>query len=354
MTILLTLTVLGLIAIAIWQITKIFELSQPKKINTQIANDNDNNWNGQLMFAFLIFIYAITLFSFWKWGDVLLPDASSEHGIEYDNLLWISFAIIFFTQTITQALLHYFAYKYRGEKGKKALFYADNDHLEAIWTIIPVIALAGLILYGLYTWTDIMTIEENDDALVVELYAQQFNWKARYAGDDGVLGDANVRFLQDFDGKNLVGIDATDPNGFDDVVVQELHLPAGREVIFKMRSQDVLHSAFMPHFRAQMNCVPGMITEFAFTPTVTTEEMRQTDDIKAKVKKINAIRRENSNALLAKGEEALEPYVFDYLLLCNKICGASHYNMQMKIVVETPEEFQKWMTNQQTFAEVIQ
>ena len=354
MTILLTLTVLALIAIALWQITKIFELSQPKKTNTQVADDDDNRWNGQLMFAFLIFIYAITLFSFWKWGDVLLPDASSEHGIEYDNLMWISFAIIFFTQTITQALLHYFAYKYRGEKGKKALFYADNDRLEAIWTIIPVIALAGLILYGLYTWTDIMTVEENDDALVVELYAQQFNWKARYAGDDGVLGDANVRFLQDFDGKNLVGIDATDPNGFDDVVVQELHLPAGREVIFKMRSQDVLHSAYMPHFRAQMNCVPGMITEFAFTPTVTTEEMRQTDDIKAKVKKINAIRRENSQALLAKGEEALEPYVFDYLLLCNKICGASHYNMQMKIVVETPEEFEKWMTDQQTFAEVIQ
>ncbi|MGB1361648.1 MAG: cytochrome c oxidase subunit II [Flavobacteriaceae bacterium] len=354
MTILLTLTVLALIAIALWQITKIFELSQPKKTNTQVADDDDNRWNGQLMFAFLIFIYAITLFSFWKWGDVLLPNASSEHGLEYDNLMWISFAIIFFTQTITQALLHYFAYKYRGEKGKKALFYADNDRLEAIWTIIPVIALAGLILYGLYTWTDIMTVEENDDALVVELYAQQFNWKARYAGDDGVLGDANVRFLQDFDGKNLVGIDATDPNGFDDVVVQELHLPAGREVIFKMRSQDVLHSAYMPHFRAQMNCVPGMITEFAFTPTVTTEEMRQTDDIKAKVKKINAIRRENSQALLAKGEEALEPYVFDYLLLCNKICGASHYNMQMKIVVETPEEFEKWMTDQQTFAEVIQ
>ncbi|MDA0200436.1 MAG: cytochrome c oxidase subunit II [Bacteroidetes bacterium] len=354
MTILLTLVVLVLIAISIWQITKIFELSQAKKENTQIADDYDNRWNGQLMFAFLIFIYAITLFSFWKWGDVLLPDASSEHGIEYDNLMWISFAIIFFTQTITQALLHYFAYKYRGEKGKKALFYADNDRLEAIWTIIPVIALAGLILYGLYTWTDIMTVEENEDALVVELYAQQFNWKARYAGEDGVLGDANVRFLQDFDGKNLVGIDATDPNGFDDVVVQELHLPAGREVIFKMRSQDVLHSAYMPHFRAQMNCVPGMITEFAFVPTVTTEEMRQTDDIKAKVKKINAIRRENSQALLAKGEEALEPYVFDYLLLCNKICGASHYNMQMKIVVETPEEFQKWMDDQQTFAEVIQ
>ena len=354
MTILLTLTVLVLISISIWQITKIFELSQPKKVNTQVADDNDNQWNGQLMFAFLIFIYGITLFSFWRWGDVMLPNSSSEHGVEYDNLLWISFAIIFFTQTITQGLLYYFAYKYRGEKGKKALFYSDNDRLEAIWTIIPVFVLAGLILYGLYTWTDIMTVEENEEALVVELYAQQFNWKARYAGDDGVLGDANVRFLQDFEGKNLVGIDATDPNGFDDVVVQELHLPAGREVIFKMRSQDVLHSAYMPHFRAQMNCVPGMITEFAFTPTVTTEEIRQTDAMRAKVKKINIIRRENSEALLAKGEEPLEPYVFDYLLLCNKVCGASHYNMQMKIIVETPQEFEKWMTDQQTFAEFIQ
>jgi len=354
MTALLTLTVLVLIGISIWQITKMFELSQTERNTTQVADDKDNNTQGKLMFAFLVFIYVLTLYSFYAWGDVLLPDAASEHGSDYDSLMWISFALIFFVQTITQALLHYFAYKYRGEKGKKALFYADNNRLEAIWTFIPVITLAGLILYGLYTWTNIMSFEENDEALVVELYAQQFNWKARYAGEDGVLGDANVRFLQDFEGKNLVGIDATDPNGLDDVVVQELHLPVGREVVFKMRSQDVLHSAYMPHFRAQMNCVPGMITEFAFTPITTTEEMRQDPDMIAKVKKINKIRVENSKELVANGEEALEPYVFDYLLLCNKICGASHYNMQMKIVVETPEEYEKWIANQQTFAQVIQ
>ncbi|MFZ8960200.1 MAG: cytochrome c oxidase subunit II [Flavobacteriaceae bacterium] len=354
MNIALVFTVLVLVAISLWQITKIFELSQAKKEDSQVANDSDNNLNGKLMFAFLLFIYGITIFSFWSYGDVFLPEAASEHGADYDQLMWISFAIILVVQTITQALLHYFAYKYRGKKGNKALFYADNDKLEMIWTVIPVIVLAGLILYGLYTWTDIMNVEENDEALVVELYAQQFNWKARYAGEDGVLGDANVRFLQDFDGRNLVGIDATDPNGFDDVVVQELHLPVGREVIFKMRSQDVLHSAYMPHFRAQMNCVPGMITEFAFTPTLTTEEMRLNPDMVAKVKKINKIRVENSKELIAKGEEALEPYEFDYMLLCNKICGASHYNMQMKIIVESKEDFEKWMEQQQTFAEVIQ
>ena len=138
------------------------------------------------------------------------------------------------------------------------------------------------------------------------------------------------------------------------MIVQELHLPVGREIIFKMRSQDVLHSAYMPHFRAQMNCVPGMITEFAFTPVITTDEMRQKPDMIAKVKKINKIRVEKSKALVANGEEALEPYTFDYLLLCNKICGASHYNMQMKIIVETPEEYEKWIAQQPTFAQVIQ
>jgi cytochrome c oxidase subunit 2 len=354
MTAILTLTVLVLIGISIWQISKMFDLSQTERNTSQVANDNDNNTQGKLMFAFLVFIYLLTLYSFYAWGDVLLPEAASEHGSQYDNLMWISFALIFFVQTVTQALLYYFSYKYRGQKGKKALFYADNDVLEAIWTIIPVITLAGLILYGLYTWTTIMTVEENDEALVVELYAQQFNWKARYSGQDGVLGDANVRFLQDFDGKNQVGIDATDPNGLDDVIVQELHLPVGREIIFKMRSQDVLHSAYMPHFRAQMNCVPGMITEFAFTPVITTDEMRQKPDMIAKVKKINKIRVEKSKALVANGEEALEPYTFDYLLLCNKICGASHYNMQMKIIVETTEEYEKWIAQQPTFAQVIQ
>ena len=354
MTVFLTLLILALISVSIWQVSKILELSQPKIESTEVADDNDNETQGKLMFGFLIFIYVLTIFSFWKWGDVLLPQAASEHGSEYDSLMWVTFSVIFFVQTITQALLHYFGYKYRGIKGKKALFYADNDRLEAIWTIIPTIVLAVLILYGLYTWNDVMFVEENEDALVVELYAQQFNWKVRYGGEDNVLGDANVRFLQDFDGKNLVGIDVTDPNGLDDIVVQELHLPVGKEIQFKMRSQDVLHSAFMPHFRAQMNCVPGMITEFAFTPIKTTEQMRMEPDVISKVRKINEIREFNSKELIAQGEEALEPYVFDYLLLCNKICGASHYNMQIKIIVETENEFNKWIKSQQTFSQFIQ
>ncbi len=348
MTTLLILVVLVLVAIAVWQMTKIFELSQLKTVSNQIATDKDNKYNGYMLFAFLVFIYGITIFSFAKYAKFLLPTAGSEHGAEVDNLMLISMIIIFVVQTITQALLHYFGYKYKGEKGKKALFYADNDRLEFIWTIIPVIVLAGLILWGLYTWTNIMDINDEDDPLIVELYAQQFNWSARYAGDDNVLGGANVRLI-DIDRANVMGLDEADSYAFDDVIVKELHLPVGRKVNFKMRSQDVLHSAYMPHFRAQMNCVPGMTTEFSFTPIYTTEEMRQDPDVVDKVKRTNIIRAEKS---VSTGE-VLDPWEFDYILLCNKICGRSHYNMQMKIIVETEEEYNKWISEQTTFAETV-
>jgi len=349
MTGLLTILILLGITIAIWQMVKIFDLAQANKDNSQIANDKDNSVNGYLMLAFLGFIYLITIISFALWGDLpLVSNSASEHGPEIDRLMIISMVVIFIVQTITQFLLHYFAFKYKGEKGRKALFYADNDKLEFIWTIIPVITLAGLIMYGLFTWNDIMNIDEEEDPIVVELYAQQFNWKARYAGEDNVLGKANVRLIN-LDNANILGLDESDPYAQDDIITTELHLPVGKPILFKMRSQDVLHSAYMPHFRAQMNCVPGMITQFAFTPTVTTEEMRLNPEIYEKVRNINKIRNENSKKLQAKGEESLDRYEFDYLLLCNKICGKSHYNMQMKIIVETEEEYNAWLQEQKIF-----
>ena len=347
-TTLLVLTILVLVAIAIWQMTKIFEISQMKTESTQIASDSDNKSNGYLLFAFLIFIYAITIFSFWQYGKFLLPKAASEHGAEYDSLMLVSFIIIFFVQTVTQALLYYFGYKYRGEKGKRALFYADNDRLEFIWTIIPVIVLAGLILWGLYTWTNIMDVNDDDDPLMVELYAMQFNWTARYGGEDNVLGQANVRMI-DINRANVLGLDESDTYASDDVIVKELHLPVGRKVNFKIRSQDVLHSAYMPHFRAQMNAVPGMITQFSYTPVVTTDEMRSDPDVIDKVKRTNAIRAERA----ALGEDNSDPWEFDYVLMCNKICGKSHYNMQIKIIVETQEEYDDWMAEQKTFADTL-
>jgi len=352
MTSLLVIIILVLLAIALWQLTKIFDLTQvgADSDDTQVANDNDNNTQGYLMFGFLAFIYIFTIYGLFKWGGLVLHTPASAHGGEIDTLMNVTWILIFVVQAITQVLLHYFAFKYRGQKGQKALFFSDSTKLEIIWSGIPAVVLAVLILFGLYAWTNIMFIDDNEDTIVIEVYAKQFNWTARYSGDDNVLGKANIRLIE---GINTLGVDLSDPNAQDDVVVSELHIPKGKKIHFKFRSQDVLHSAFFPYFRAQMNCVPGMVTEFAFEPIYTTEEYRALPYMVEKVASINALRTKKSIELVAKGQTALDPYSFDYLLLCNKICGASHYNMQMKIVVDTPEEYKKWLSEKPTLVQEV-
>ena len=322
------------IASVCWQLTNVFNLKN------EVADEKDNDQQGKLMIVFMIGFYALMIFSFWKYSAVLLPESASVEGARIDNLYMYTMGLILIVQAIMQFLIFYFAYKYRGINNRKALFYADSHKLETIWTVIPSVVLTGLIIYGLSVWTDVTDPSDLENPMVIEVYGKQFSWEARYAGEDNALGRSHVRYIK---GINTMGVDMTDLNAADDIPVRELHLVKGRPVIFKFRSQDVLHSAYMPHFRAQMNCVPGMTTQFAFTPSISTVEMRKNDKIVAKVKNINNIRAE-------KGEDS---YEFDYLLLCNKICGASHYNMQMKIIVETEEEFNKWFAEQKTITQLI-
>ncbi len=321
------------IGVSFWQITRIMNLREV------IATDKDNETQGKLFLVFGAFFYAMMVYCLIAMNVLMLPESASIEGEHDDNLFNITFWLIGIVQFIMQFLIFYFTYKYRGKEGKKAKFYADSHQLEIIWTVIPAIVIVVLIGYGLWQWNNIMDLDE-DEAIVVEVYAQQFRWDARYAGADNTLGLGNVNYIK---GINTMGVDMSDKNSQDDKQVTELHLPKGKKVVFKFRSQDVLHSAYMPHFRAQMNCVPGMVTEFGFTPKYTTEEMRLNPEVLAKTAGINKIRK-------AKGEDL---YEFDYILLCNKICGASHYNMQMKIVVEEEEDFNKWLAAQPTLSEVI-
>ncbi|MCP4883547.1 MAG: cytochrome c oxidase subunit II [Flavobacteriales bacterium] len=326
------------IATAFWQFFKLLGLTK----KDQVATEKENNINGWLMLGLGGFVYGLMLYSMFQGRVVLLPrQSASLEGEDIDKLFVITMGLILVVQFITQFLIYYFTFKYRGIKGRKALFYADSHKLEMWWTVAPTIVLSVLIIYGLWTWNNVQDLSDSENPLIIEVYAKQFVWEARYAGDDNELGVGHVNFIK---GINTMGVDMTDKNSADDIPVRELHLPKGRKVIFKFRSQDVLHSAYMPHFRAQINCVPGMITSFGFTPTVTTEDMRLDEDTKAKFDAINELRRSNGN------EEIVE---FDYLLLCNKICGASHYNMQMKVVVEEEEDFNKWLKEQKTLAEVI-
>ena len=119
MTAFLVILVIILFGVAVWQMNKVFQLSQPAPSeDSEVASDNDNNIQGYLMLAFVFFLYGILAYCFWEWGDVLLPVSASEHGVEIDQLMLISMVLIFIVGIFTQWLLHYFAFVYRGSKRK--------------------------------------------------------------------------------------------------------------------------------------------------------------------------------------------------------------------------------------------
>lgn len=338
---LLTWSVIILAVIGIGRLVKIYELASEirgGKPQWEVT-ESDNRMNARLMLWFMIVFFVFCFWVFFITKDKLLPMAASEHGADIDWLFNFNMVIITIVAMITNFFLFYFAFRYyKGKKNDTATFFPQSHKLELIWTIVPGIVLTVIIFLGIKLWSNITSPAEGE-SMVMELYAKQFDWTARYAGNDNELGRRNFKLITD---TNPMGLDYTDPKGSDDIVVRnEFHLPKGKQIDFKLGSRDVIHSAYMPHFRTQMNCVPGMTTSLHYIPTITTEDMRKDPQVIKNVKEVNEI-------LAKKGEE---PFEFNYLLLCNKICGTSHYNMQMNIIVDEPEQFNEWLSKQKTIGE---
>lgn len=360
------------------QIVRIFELTSKLKEDDQSqVSWKDNRIRAFSWPVFVAGLFALYIWVVQKWGPHVLPEAASQHGESIDFLYDLNWVIITIAFVITHIVLAVFTSKYFARPGSKAVFITHNNKLEMVWTVVPAAVLAVIIIYGLKTW-DEYNGDIADDAVTIELYAKQFDWTARYAGDDNQLGKANFNFINTANPLGLVTgqtiqirldelhsqiaeleeeINEVPKDGLkekemkaaihhkesqlakihafkrnnelaknaandDKLVKVEFHVPVNRQVNFQLRSQDVIHSAYMPHFRAQMNCVPGMVTRMRFIPTITTAEMKRKTGNKD----------------------------FEYLLLCNKICGAAHYNMQMNVIVDTEEDYAKWVAEQATFS----
>lgn len=342
MTLLYIVTLLLLIVATI-QLLRIIEISRTlKKTEEWRIKYSDNDTMGKSLLIFLVLFFGFFFWQMAQWNHLALPPAASEHGEKVDVLLNYNFYLIILIFLVTNFFLFYFAYRFRGIKGSRAVYYPHNNKLELLWTIIPAVAMALVITYGLIYWNEIMEESKEKEKLVVELYAKQFDWTARFTGKDGKLGSTDYRQVS---GSNAVGMDTNDVAGFDDMLVKnEIYLPVNKEIVLEMRSRDVIHSAFLPHFRTQMNCVPGMVTTFKFKPTKTTEEMRKDPYVINLMKSINRVREKRNE----------EPVEFDYMLLCNKICGASHYNMGMTLKVVSEREFKEWLSKQKPFKIVTQ
>jgi cytochrome c oxidase subunit 2 len=377
------LLVLVLAIIAIAQLTKVYDLSRSlRNTREEEVSAADNRLNANAWIVWMIVFFAGTIYLYVKYGDYL-PESASEHGVAVDKLMSVNIWMITIVFFIVNYFLFTFANKYRFNPARRAKFFAHDNRLEMIWTLVPGVTMAFIIVYGLITWNN-MTGPASAEAMQIELYSKQFDWTARYPGENKVFGAADFNLIGTTNGLGLVteeGVAAklaeidhnleqtekaiangkaegTMPDsylesledqlyklkrhkqrildlkenelngvsqwkaGADDKLVKgEFHIPIGQEIEFVFRSQDVIHSAYMPHFRAQMNAVPGVPTRFKMKPTITTAEMRQ----------------------------KLGNDKFDYILLCNKVCGAAHFNMKMTLVVDTPEDYAKWLAEQKTF-----
>lgn len=276
-----------------------------------------NNVNGALMMAFLIIGFGLMIWYSMAYFDLYDPPVASEHGMLTDKLFWRTIAITGGVFILTHILLFYFGWKYRYKEDQKALFYPENHKLELLWTGVPAIVLTWLVISGWMAWDDIMS-DPSQDAEQIEVFGHQFAWVIRYGGMDNELGDYDYRLI---DNTNNLGQDFSDRAGFDDFQYRDLVVPKGQEVILKIRARDVLHSVFIPHFRLKMDAMPGMPTQFKFTATKTTDEMR---------------------------EELGDPE-FDYELACTEICGNGHFSMRKAVKVVTPEEYAKWKAEQKSW-----
>ena len=318
---LLIAIVIILAVLVVAKVIRVFELStELKGENPAEVTEADNKTQATLFVIGIVAWLAFVVYGAVVWGELTLPVSASVHGDSIDGLMSLTWWIIGPMFFLCHLLLLVFCYKYYYKKSRTATFFAHSTKLEMIWTTVPTIVLTSLIVYGLSIWNQV-TAPEPDDAIEVELYAKQFDWTARYAGNDNVLGKSGYRLIT---AENPLGVSAEDAASADDKIVRgELHLPVGKPVVFKFHSRDAIHSAYMPHFRLQMNCVPGMTTQFHMVPKTTTKEMKE-----------------------ITGNED-----FQYILLCNKICGAAHYNMQMDIIVESEEDYAAWLADKKTFAE---
>lgn len=312
--VLLFLLVCFAIAI-VGKVLKVYDLSQ------QIQGKKQLNWNnimGVLCIAFLVAGLYGAYWSFTEQGTQILPEAASVHGVKMDAMFNVTTGITMVVFFVTQILLFSFIFAYKYSKKRKAYYLPHNNTIEKVWTIAPAIVLTVLVVFGFFSWQQFTNTTEVKGDLNIEVTGHQFAWELRYPGKDGKLGAINYQLVT---GSNNLGIDYKDKNSFDDLRADTLVIPVNHSIRLNIRSQDVIHSCYIPNFRVQMNAVPGLPTYFKFIPTITTAEMRQ----------------------------KLDQPDFEYMLYCNKICGGSHYNMKKIVRVVTEAEYQKWIAQQKPY-----
>jgi cytochrome c oxidase subunit 2 len=213
-----------------------------------------------------------------------LPLEGSTYASPIDGLFVAILIITGIAFVVVEAAVIWFSLRYRQRAGRKALHTHGNVTAEIIWTAVPAVTVIALGVISNFHWKRIKGRDSVPaDAYPIAIHAKQFEWRVTYPGADGQLG-----------------------NDDDFTVRNQLHLPVGRNVVFDLTSEDVIHAFWVPVFRLKQDIVPGMTIRAWVQPTVAGE----------------------------------------YELGCAELCGMQHYRMRARVFVHSVTDFDTWLTEQ--------
>jgi len=232
-----------------------------------------------------------------------LPPAASGHAGEIDFVLTLVHILMLalFAGWATYFIWVLIRFRQRRQPRADAAGAAGRF---AFWIEVGVVVAEAvlLVVFALPLWFKRTAAQPSDaGAIVVRVVAEQFAWNVHYPGPDGRFGATSIALVTP---TNPIGLDRNSPGAQDDIVVLgQLHLPVGRQVIVQLSSKDVIHSFGVPAMRVKQDAIPGLFTPVWFVPTRTGE--------------------------------------FD--IACSQLCGLAHYRMRGIITVESDDAFRTFL-----------
>ena len=257
---------------------------------------------GMLLIVVVISVWLFVSDRYW------FPSVASAHGPALDGLFMAVLIVTGIAFIAVQGLMAYFVFRF-GENGdERASHWHENAKVEGSLIAITAVTLTVLVFLGQSVWASIYFSEPPDDAMIVEVTGQQFQWVFHYPGPDGVFGRKDVNMFTE---TNYIGLDRSDPAAVDDIVtLNQMHIVLNRAIRLRLHSTDVIHSFHLPNQRIKQDTVPGMSIEVWFVPTVAGQ----------------------------------------FEIACAELCGLAHYRMKGFLTVdETEDQFQQWLDEQLEF-----
>ncbi len=260
----------------------------------------------KLVIALVLLVIGTLLF---HWLSPWWMTEIASNWTFIDTTIDITLYITGFVFVAVNLFMAYAVFRYRHNPDRRADYEPENKRLEWILTIFTAVGVAVMLAPGLVVWADFVTVPEEADEM--EVMGMQWQWHYRYPGADGKLGETDARYVSE---DNPFGMNVNDPAGNDDILVtsNEMRLPKDRPVKLNLRAKDVLHDFAVPQFRVKMDLVPGLVTYAWLTPTRTGK--------------------------------------FD--ILCMELCGIGHYTMRGYVVVQEEDDFNEWLSQQPTWADM--